>query len=62
MRDARAVLDVLDSEILAGVACDAADLLAVVAGQDVVEGDDGRFRIARATARAGGPGPGDLDG
>ena len=51
VRDARAVLDVLDGEILAGAARDAADLLAVVAGQDVVEGDDGRFRIARAVAR-----------
>ena len=51
VRDARAVLSVLDGEILAGAACDAAELLAVVAGQDVVEGDDGRFRIARAVAR-----------
>ena len=51
VRDARAVLDVLDGEILAGAARDAAELLAVVAGQDVVEDDDGRFRIARAVAR-----------
>ena len=51
VRDARAVLDVLDGETLTGVARDAAELLAVVAGQDVEEGDDGKFRIARAVAR-----------
>ena len=51
VRDARAVLDVLDGETLAGAACDAAELLAVVCGQDVEEGADGRFRIARAVAR-----------
>ena len=51
VRDARAVLDVLDGEQLIGAARDAAELLATVAGQDVAEGDDGRFRIVRAVAR-----------
>ena len=39
VRDARAVLDVVDGQSLVGAARDAAELLAVVAGQDVVEGD-----------------------
>ncbi len=52
VRDAGAVLDVLDDEVLIGAGCDAAELLATVAGQDVAEGDDdGRFRIAHAVAR-----------
>ena len=51
VRDALAVLDVLDGEALAGAARDAAELLAVVGGQDVEQGADGRFRIARAVAR-----------
>ena len=40
----------LDAVELTGAARDAADLLALVAGQDVAEGDDGVFRIVR-----GGP-------
>ena len=48
VRDAIAVLD---GEVLIGAARDAAELLATVAGQDVAEGDDGRFRIVRAVAR-----------
>ena len=34
-----------------GAAKDAAELLAIVAGQDVEEGDDGVFRIVRKVAR-----------
>jgi Transposase DDE domain/Transposase domain (DUF772) len=51
VRDALAVLAVLDGEPLHGAARDAADLLALVAGQDVAEGDDGVFRIVRGVAR-----------
>jgi Transposase DDE domain/Transposase domain (DUF772) len=51
VRDALAVLEVLDGEELIGAARDAAELLATVAGQDVEQGDDGRFRIVRAVAR-----------
>lgn len=51
VHDALAVLAVLDGETLTGAARDAADLLAVVAGQDVAEGDDGVFRIVRGVAR-----------
>ena len=47
VRDALAALVVVDGEELAGPARDAAELLAVVAGQDVQAGDDGVFRIAR---------------
>jgi hypothetical protein len=49
--DALAALAVLDGEALTGTARDAADLLAVVAGQDVAEGDDGVFRIVGGVAR-----------
>ena len=51
VRDALAVLVVVDGEELAGPARDAAELLAVVAGQDVQAGDDGVFRIARKVAK-----------
>jgi hypothetical protein len=51
VRDALAVLDVLDGQQLVGAAQEAADLLATVAGQDVEAGDDGRFRIVRGVAR-----------
>jgi hypothetical protein len=51
VHDALAALAVLDGEPLTGTARDAADLLAVVAGQDVAEGDDGVFRIVRGVAR-----------
>src|SRR5438309_2157235 len=47
VHDALAALAVLDGETLTGAARDAADLLAVVAGQDVAESDDGVFRIVR---------------
>jgi IS5 family transposase len=51
VHDALAALAVLDGEVLTGAARDAADLLAIVAGQDVAEGDDGVFRIVRGVAR-----------
>ncbi len=51
VHDALAALVVLDGEALSGAARDAADLLALVAGQDVAEGDDGVFRIVRGVAR-----------
>jgi hypothetical protein len=49
--DALAALGVLDGQPLAPAAADAADLLALVAGQDVEQGADGVFRIARKTAK-----------
>lgn len=51
VRDALAALEVLDGVELAGQAKDDAELLALVAGQDVAEDDDGRFRIVRGVAR-----------
>jgi hypothetical protein len=51
VRDALAALAVLDGETLTGAARDAADLLGLVAGQDVAEGNDGVFRIVRGVAR-----------
>ena len=51
VRDALAALAVVDGEVLIGAVRDAAELLALVAGQDVVQGDDGVFRIARKVAR-----------
>ncbi len=50
VKDALAALGVLDGQPLAPAAGEAAALLALVAGQDVEEGDDGVFRIARKTA------------
>ncbi len=51
VRDAFAALAVVDGQELGPVAQEAAELLAVVAGQDVAAGDDGVFRIARGVAR-----------
>ena len=51
VHDARAALSVIDGEALSGLARDAADLLALVAGQDVAADDDGVFRIVRGVAR-----------
>jgi hypothetical protein len=51
VRDALAVLAVVDGHELVGPAREAAELLAVVAGQDVEQGDDGVFRIAHKVAR-----------
>lgn len=50
VRDARAALDALDGHELSVAAADAAQLLALVAGQDVDEGDDKVFRIAQRVA------------
>jgi len=51
VRDALAALGALDGQLLPVSAAEAADLLALVAGQDVAQGEDGVFRIARKTAR-----------
>jgi Transposase DDE domain/Transposase domain (DUF772) len=51
VKDALAALDALDGQSLPLPAFEAADVLALVAGQDVEEGADGVFRIARKTAR-----------
>ena len=51
VRDAHAALDALDGHELDGPAADAAELLGLVAGQDVEAGEDGVFRIARKVAR-----------
>jgi len=51
VRDAHASLLVLDGRELAGALAEAAELLALVAGQDVEQGEDGVFRIARRVAR-----------
>jgi hypothetical protein len=51
VRDALAALGVLDGRPLPLPVIEAADLLALVAGQDVEQGDDGVFRIARKTAK-----------
>ena len=51
VRDARAALAVLDGRELAGPLAEAGELLGLVAGQDVEQGDDGVFRIARRVAR-----------
>ena len=51
VRDAQATLDVLDGHELDGPLGEAAELLGLVAGQDVEAGDDGVFRIARRVAR-----------
>jgi hypothetical protein len=50
VRDCGATLVAIDGESLDGAAKAAAELLAVVAGQDVDEDDDGVFRIARRVA------------
>ena len=49
--DAQAALGALDGHELAGALAEAAELLGLVAGQDVEAGDDGIFRIARRVAR-----------
>jgi hypothetical protein len=51
VRDAGAALAAVEGEALAGQAAEAAELLALVAGQDVEVGEDGVFRIARRVAR-----------
>lgn len=49
--DARACLEVLDGRDLDDNVARVAELLATVVGQDLEEGDDGRFRIARRVAK-----------
>lgn len=51
VRDAQAVLAALDGRQLEGPLAEAGELLGLVAGQDVEQGDDGIFRIARRVAR-----------
>jgi hypothetical protein len=51
VKDAAAGLGALDGQPLPLPAIEAADLLALVAGQDVEQGGDGVFRIARKTAK-----------
>lgn len=51
VKDALAALGALDGQMLPPQAVAAADVLALVAGQDVEEGDDGVFRVARKVAR-----------
>lgn len=50
VRDALSALSVLDGQELTGLAGEAAGLLALVAGQDVEQAEDGVFRIERKTA------------
>ena len=50
VRDALAALAVVDGMTLGRAVWEAAELLALVAGQDVEEGEDGVFRIARRVA------------
>ncbi len=49
--DAFACVDILDGMTLTSVVAQAAELLATVVGQDLEEGEDGAFRIARKVAR-----------
>ena len=51
VRDAQAALGALDGRKLDGPLAEAAELLGLVAGQDVEAGEDGIFRIARKVAR-----------
>jgi hypothetical protein len=51
VRDCLAVLGALEGEELHGAVAQAAELLAIVAGQDVEQDDDGIFRIARRVAK-----------
>jgi hypothetical protein len=51
VRDALAALGAIDGEALPAGATSAAELLALVAGQDVERGDDGVFRIVHKVAK-----------
>lgn len=51
VRDAQEALGALDGHELGGPLGEAAELLGLVAGQDVEQDDDGIFRIARRVAR-----------
>ena len=50
-KDAYACLGLLDGQKLDPVVTEAAELLATVTGQDLAEGDDGVFRVARKVAK-----------
>jgi hypothetical protein len=50
-KDAYGVLAILEGRVLAEAVAEAAQLLAIVVGQDLEEGDDGVFRIARRVAK-----------
>ena len=50
VKDALAALAVLEGQVLSRPAAEAAELLALVAGQDTDAGDDGVFRIAQRVA------------
>jgi hypothetical protein len=50
-KDAHSCLGLLDGRKLDPAVTEAAELLATVTGQDLVEGDDGVFRIARKVAK-----------
>jgi Transposase DDE domain/Transposase domain (DUF772) len=49
-RDAHAVLEILQGRLLPTAVAEAARLLAAVVGQDLAQGTDGSFRIARKVA------------
>jgi len=51
VKDANLALDVVGDHELEGATKTAAELLALVAGQDVKEGEDGVFRIVRGVAK-----------
>jgi IS5 family transposase len=51
VRDALSALDVLDGQEIPATATSAVELLALVAGQDTEQGDDGVFRIVRKVAK-----------
>lgn len=51
VRDVKAAVEVLDGENLDAAVAEAARLLSELAGQDVEEGDDGVFRIAKGVAK-----------
>jgi IS5 family transposase len=51
VHDALSALAALDGQELAAPAAEAAELLALVAGQDVAPGDYGRFRIVKKVAK-----------
>jgi IS5 family transposase len=51
VRDAMAALEVIDGQTLAWTVNPAAEWLALVAGQDTEQGDDGVFRIVRKVAK-----------
>ncbi|MGH9044579.1 MAG: IS1182 family transposase [Acidimicrobiales bacterium] len=51
VRDALGALEALDGETIPDRAVAASELLALVAGQDVEQGDDGVFRIVRKVAK-----------